>query len=115
MKMTTLGFAATAALTVALAGCGPTPSDSPPTTAPSPNPKPGPVASTSKPTPRGAVDVIKPETDTPTKAGGSVEKPPVVTPDVPLAKADPQLPKGEPLPDFPMTDPKNAKVPLTPD
>lgn len=113
MKMTTLGLAATAALTVALVGCGLTPSDTPPTTAPSPpNPKPAPVAPTPKPT-SGDGAIIQPETST--KPDVSPEKPPVVAPDVPLAKADPQLPKGEPLPDFPMINPKNAKVPLTPD
>jgi hypothetical protein len=28
---------------------------------------------------------------------------------------DPKLPKGEPLPEFPLTNPKNTAVPLTPD
>jgi hypothetical protein len=36
-------------------------------------------------------------------------------PAVPVAKAAPELPKGEDLPEFPMTNPKNKQVPLTPD
>jgi hypothetical protein len=32
-----------------------------------------------------------------------------------LSPAAPELPKGEPLPDFPMVNPKNKQVPLTPD
>jgi hypothetical protein len=111
MKLTTLGLAAFAALTIALAGCGLTPSDSPPTTAPS---SPKPIAPTPKPAPVDSAAVVKPAPETSTKPDVSPEKPPVVVPDVPLGKA-PELPKGEPLPDFPMINPKNAKVPLTPD
>jgi hypothetical protein len=34
---------------------------------------------------------------------------------LPAASAEPQPPKGEPLPDFPMVNPKNKQIPLHPD
>lgn len=116
MKMTTLGLAAVAALTIATAGCGPVPSDTPPTPAPSlPNPTPpAPTTATpAAPTSSGAPTGVRPTT--PVTPVDPPEKPPVAPPDVPLAKTEPQPPKGEPLPDFPLLDPKNKQVPLTPD
>ena len=126
MKMTIFGLAAVAVLTAAVTGCQPDPSaaapDPPaiPESVAAPAPKPAPAPPTSAPaTPpvvKGPATAVSTTSTVGPLAPVVPDVPPVATPAIPVAApAAPEPPKGEPLPEFPMTNPKNKQVPLTPD
>ncbi|MBN9120526.1 MAG: hypothetical protein J0I06_15465 [Planctomycetes bacterium] len=112
MKMTILGLATVAViavLAVAVVGMRPAPSTAAPAAPP--------PASVAAMTPAPAAPVgpsAHAARVLPPAAPVGPDVPPVAPPDVP-ARAEPQPPKGEPLPEFPATNPKNKLVPLTPD
>lgn len=115
MKMTPLGLAAVAAITGLIAGAGCQPEPGTETSTSSSAPAPGSVAKAPPaPTVPKAHERVPSATAVTPDAPGKPVAPkaaPIVTPDDPV----PELPKGEPLPEFPMTNPKNKQVPLTTD